>query len=152
MAEICFITTQTVQIDSSFDLQHQALRFCSFHSFYLLGNSTNNGILQSLLWLIHTQFIHTPTPPMESVPVLKIARRRSFSDAFLQMLSEINRSRDSYAPGGGGYSHIVFLGGGCRWVRDSPTLYQTKFCKFLTLYQSKNAQLFLISIFCERSR
>ena len=30
---------------------------------------------------------------------------------------------------GGGYYHIVWMGV-CRWVRESPTLYQTKFCKF----------------------
>ena len=29
----------------------------------------------------------------------------------------------------GGYSHISWMGL-CRWVRESPTLYQTKFCKF----------------------
>ena len=29
----------------------------------------------------------------------------------------------------GGYSHIVWVGV-CRWVRESPTLYKSKFCKF----------------------
>ena len=39
----------------------------------------------------------------------------------------------------GGYSHIV-------WVLDQI------FANFVTLYQTKNAQLFLISVFCELSR
>ena len=30
---------------------------------------------------------------------------------------------------GGGYSHIV-LGGVCRWVRESPTLYQIKMLNY----------------------
>ena len=34
--------------------------------------------------------------------------------------------------GGGGYSHIVWVGV-CRWVRESPTLYYTKYCKFCDL-------------------
>ena len=32
--------------------------------------------------------------------------------------------------GGGGRVLPYSLGGTCRWVRESPTLYQTKFCKF----------------------
>ena len=30
---------------------------------------------------------------------------------------------------GGGYSHIIWVGV-CCWVCESPTLYQSKFCKF----------------------
>ena len=53
---------------------------------------------------------------------------------------------------GGGGVLPCSLGGGVTLGSRSPTLCQTKFCKFVTLYQSKNAQLFLTSIFCARSR
>ena len=63
----------------------------------------------------------------------------------------IEYSDDSQAPGGGGTP--IQFGGGCA-VGFAKVLPFTRpnFANFVTLYQTKIAQLFLNSIFCERSR
>ena len=51
----------------------------------------------------------------------------------------------------GWYSHIVWVGCAAGFAKVLPFT-RSSFANFVTLYQTKNAQLFLISIFCERSR
>ena len=55
--------------------------------------------------------------------------------------------------GGGGVLSLIQFGWGCAagFAKVLPFT-RTIFANFVTLYQTKNAQLFLISIFCERSR
>ena len=53
--------------------------------------------------------------------------------------------------GGGGNSHIVWVGCAARFAKFLPFT-RLNFANFVTLYRTKNAQLFSISIFCKRSR
>ena len=56
--------------------------------------------------------------------------------------------------GGGGGTPIYSLGGGVllESQKSYHLLVRPNFANFVTLYQTTNAQLFLLSVFCEQSR